>query len=377
MWFLFYSVSPGRYRRKYVQLRKVQLTSRKRLYAAKKTEKVLKRKITNLNIVVEELKKNTDLSENARTHLNKCFQDIPHILMRRYMKNVERATTSRASYPEALRKFACTLQFYSAKAYEYVRKTFALALPHQSVIRKWMANIECHPGFSDVCFDALRQIVNRAKTDAREIICSLMLDEMAIKKQIDFDGKRAWGYVDIGMHVDNDDLDPASQALVLMVVCHTSHWKLPIGYFFIKSLTAEEKANLVSEALIRLYDVGIVVTSVTCDGPSTHFKMLKELGCKLDDVFNMKTFFEHPADDTLKVFCILDVCHMLKLMRNLLGGLKKIKSRDGIVDWTFITRLYDLQEKETLRLANKLKKSHIAWERQKMKVCKYFFRFLF
>lgn len=42
--------------------------------------------------------------------------------------------------------------------------------------------------------------------DGRHLICSLMLDEMSIKKQIEFDGKRVWGYVDIGIPVENDEL---------------------------------------------------------------------------------------------------------------------------------------------------------------------------
>ena len=36
-----------------------------------------------------------------------------------------------------LRAFAITLQFYSKKAYDYVRKTFNLALPHPRVLRTW------------------------------------------------------------------------------------------------------------------------------------------------------------------------------------------------------------------------------------------------
>ena len=40
-------------------------------------------------------------------------------------------------YSPQLKYFALTLQFYSAKAYDFVRKTFNLALLHPIQIRKW------------------------------------------------------------------------------------------------------------------------------------------------------------------------------------------------------------------------------------------------
>ena len=49
-----------------------------------------------------------------------------------------------------------THQFYSSKAYKFVRKTFNLALPHESQIRKWYAKIPADPGFTEPAFNALR-----------------------------------------------------------------------------------------------------------------------------------------------------------------------------------------------------------------------------
>lgn len=195
-----------------------------------------------------------------------------------------------------------------------------------------------------------------------------MLDEISIKKQIEFDGKRVWGYVDIGIPIENDELTPASEALVLMVVSHQSSWKIPIAYFLIKSLSGKEKANIIKESLIRLHEVGVHIVSITCDGPSSHFTMLKELGCVLDDVHNMQTWFEHPSAEH-KVYCVLDVCHMLKLFRNNLASLKQIMDPEGqLISWKYIADLHELQEQENFSFANKIKKSHIEWYKQKMKV---------
>ena len=49
---------------------------------------------------MEDLKKKQCLSEGAIYHLEKCYEDIPHVLMSRFIKNVKNATTSREEYPE-------------------------------------------------------------------------------------------------------------------------------------------------------------------------------------------------------------------------------------------------------------------------------------
>lgn len=90
-------------------------------------------------------------------------------------------------------KLHLCLQFYSAKAYRYVRRTFAFALPHPSVIRKWYSTINGEPGFTDEAFKTLKN-----KSEKENIVCALMVDEIAIKRHIEWDGKKFRGYVDLG-----------------------------------------------------------------------------------------------------------------------------------------------------------------------------------
>ena len=68
-----------------------------------------------------------------------------------------------------------TLQYYSAKAYEHVRTTFNLALPHQAQIRKWYSKIPAGPGFTQPAFDALKAHVEKRKSKNQDILCALML----------------------------------------------------------------------------------------------------------------------------------------------------------------------------------------------------------
>ena len=109
-----------------------------------------------------------------------------------------------------------------------------------------------------------------------------VLDEMPIRKHVSWNGKSFQGYVDLGCDVNDDNSLPvAKNALVLMIVALNESWKVPCGYFFIDSLTGRKRANLVSQCIQRPYDVGVVVVTLTCDGPSCHFAMLLALGAQL------------------------------------------------------------------------------------------------
>ena len=65
---------------------------------------------------------------------------------------------------------------------------------------------------------------------------------------------------------------------------------------------------------------------------------------------------------------MLDVCHMLKLIRNMLGMQNIFDGNDRIIKWEYIDHLFKLQEKG-LRLGNKLKQEHVNWKKNIMKVC--------
>jgi len=139
------------------------------------------------------------------------------------------------------------------------------------------------------------------------------------------------------------------------------------GNCFFIGLSGPERANLVRIALEKIFDVGAIGISVTADGPTTHLSMMKELGAVLDPE-NMMPFFPHPCDASTRVHILLDIAHMLKLVRNSLASEKILISPSGLVKWEFIEKLHSLQEEEGLRAGNKLKRKHIDWSRNKMNV---------
>ena len=255
------------------------------------------------------------------------------------------------------------------QAYRYVRKTFDLGLPDPSTVSKWYNVIDGEPGFTEEALRALKAKVLAGQRDGQKVVSSLMLDEMSIRKHVQYDGKKVRGYVDLGTDVEVDDTLPeATEALVIMAVSVNSNWKIPCGYFLVNGLTGEEKANLVRDCLKKLHEVDVNVVSFTCDGPATHLAMLKLLGARLS-ADNMQAYFPHPCDANVKVYIFLDACHMIKLVRNTWSDWKVLQDEDGdTIEWKYIVKLHELQEQEGLRLANKLRSAHIDWKPQKMKV---------
>jgi hypothetical protein len=146
-------------------------------------------------------------------------------------------------------------------------------------------------------------------------------------------------------------------------------FKIPVhAYFLTDGLTADVKCNLIVEAITRLHTVNVRVTSVVCDGPSTNFSVGSKLGASLT-ADNMRPYFQNPNNSDWKIYLVFDAAHMLKLMRNTLAEKGILCDKDGKqIRWKHIVDLHELQDAEGLKAANKLKRSHIEWYQQKMKV---------
>ena len=98
---------------------------------------------------------------------------------------------------------------------------------------------------------------------------------MTIKQQIDWDGKKYYGFVDISTELDDDSLLVAREALVHMINTVNINWKLPVWYFLIAGLGSHEHVNLVQQCLAKLHSVGVKVLSLTFDDLSTNAAMIR------------------------------------------------------------------------------------------------------
>lgn len=186
------------------------------------------------------------------------------------------------TYPPEIRSFALTLQFYSSKAYEYVRNEFKDCLPHPETIRLWHQVIDGSPGFTKQALDLIKEKATEFKSKQKQLVCALMVDEIAIRKHVEWDQyrNRFIGFIDCGSKADEENLPIAKEAIVFMIVSVNDNWKIPIGFFLINGLTAKERANLVKECLHFLSESEAEIVSLTFDGNASNIAMAKELRSK-------------------------------------------------------------------------------------------------
>ena len=154
-----------------------------------------------------------------------------------------------------------------------------------------------------------------------------------------------------------------------MINVVNSRWKMPIGYFFVAGLSGLELSNLTRMAIEKLNSTGIIVMNVVCDNPTNNWSMLNHLGANLYSsdprvCLGIKNNLQVP------IFTILDVCHLIKLVRNCFGDYKNLYTADNSrISWAYLVDLNDLQTTEGLHLANKLTSKHIDFKSNKMKTC--------
>jgi len=65
-----------------------------------------------------------------------------------------------------------------------VRKTFNRCLPHPSTIRRWYSVIDGSPGITSESIIVIKCKVNEMKNKNLNLVCGLVVDEMAIKEDV-------------------------------------------------------------------------------------------------------------------------------------------------------------------------------------------------
>lgn len=110
-------------------------------------------------------------------------------------------------------------------------------LPHPKTISAWYKGLDCNPGFTTEALDAIRLRVKQ--NPEKRLFCAVAIDEMAIRKFLEWDSHNMnyYGYVNLGQDLDSDSLAIATQALTFMVTCLNDTWNIPVVYFLISSTT--------------------------------------------------------------------------------------------------------------------------------------------
>ena len=192
-----------------------------------------KKKMKTQTELIDELKERKLLDDDVASMLEENFSGITAEVMINQLKNKDRDPRGRR-YTSEVKKFALTLDFYSPRAYDYLRKVFAL--PHRHSLTEWTSSVDCEPGlFADV----YNHLKLKVEENPKHSDCVLICDGMSIQELLKYCQKLTTmvGYVDYGEGIAVPDPDVvATEALVFMLVSFRGGWKYPVGYVSVTKL---------------------------------------------------------------------------------------------------------------------------------------------
>jgi len=239
------------------------------------------------------------------------------------------------------------------------------------IVCSWLSQYEADPGMTQQTFDTIKSKIDSGVDGWSYKLCCLHVDEMEIKKHVDYDRHtgKIHGFTNLGNGpLDGPSQPQATKVLAVVAVGLLGHWKLPLGYYLTDGANSQVQCSIITDIVTKLWECGSYAVSVTFDGLSCNLKTVELLGGSLD-VDQMRSCFRHPVVRDCYVRIILDACHMVKLMRNLLCEYQIIKVPNvGSAKWQHIDLLHKEQKSQGLNLGNRLSQQHIQYKQQKMKV---------
>ena len=322
-------------------------------------------KVKTLTTALDEANKKNLLHEDAVRKIKNNFPGMDGEVIANHLTNKERIPQGRR-HSDEVKKFSLTLNFYSPKAYDFLRNIFSL--PHPSSLANWTSTIDCEPGFFLDVFEALAQ---KVEGDVTTRDCALLCDAMSIMSGVMYRKSTGTfeGFINYGSDIVSFDEDTvATEALVFMLVGLRSLWKFPVGFVLTDKIDGHDLHCLLSQCLNHSAKHGLIVHMVTMDGAPSNFLAMKRFGCKMGSVVKN-------IDGRFKVSCYPHVLyfypdppHMLKLARNALADLGVFRIGESLIEWKFIANLHEVQLDEGLKFGNKLGSGHIEYQRHKMNV---------
>lgn len=218
------------------------------------------------------------------------------------------------------------------------------------------------------CLNIIERKVSEKEKLNEKLIISVKFDEVHIRKHIQWSNK---DQKLVGFDVKNSGdgktkSDVANQALVFYVNAVNDSLDLPIGYYFINSMNAEEREQLVGKVLKTLIDCNVCVAGLTFDGFAANKSMCRLFGATLN-VYS-PVFKPYITVNDQKIYIFFDICHMIKLVRNRLSAKEVlIDDKGNEIKWQYFVDLVRMKD-SGFALTHKMTRAHIDWRRNKMKV---------
>lgn len=282
-------------------------------------------------------------------------------------------SNKKSGYSPVIRKFCFRMQFYSTAGYNALRKFFSNHLPTVRTLQRWLRVVDASPGITQIALDAITEKAQEYKNENKELLVTLVCDEMSIRKhvrydehKIRFDGLPTMVNSNQSARKqkkdDSNKVSLAKDALVFMTV--GPNFRITVCYELLSGLDAIDRAVLTKEVIRQIDNTGAKVISLTGDGLHANVTVAKLLGANF---IENKPYFPRPGQPNERVHIIFDPPHMLKLLRKYFAEQNLHHDTDEIA-WEPLIKLAEKQDSDNFSFGNKLSNKHIRYNDAKMNV---------
>lgn len=234
----------------------------------------------------------------------------------------------------------------STQAYRFLQKKFNL--PPESTVASWLRGIKIGEGFSEAMLKLLSDRIKTLSERDRQVVLSM--DDMSIQSSIQYHqgSDKVVGVAS----TTNGQLDRCGEVCVFQINGIFKKFRQPILYKVSKGgIPGSMLKDLVTDTLTKLTSIGFRVRLITTDQGSNFMKLMELLGASF-----LNPFFEHQGQ---RIYFMNDIPHCIKNVRNLLLNKKIIRTPEGDVEWHQFRALFDLDQKNKVRMCPRLTSRHI------------------
>lgn len=279
-----------------------------------------------------------------------------HILLSLVKSQLSRLDKPAVEYTPFERDLSLSI-YYSAGKNGYRFMSSFLQLPSLRTLRKWSESLNMKTGINENILEVIKSATSGLTN--RDKDCILVWDEMAIKEHLDYNPNtdELEGITDLGEL--GRSVYRANEGLVFMVQGINTTWKFPVSFYFSSNNTrTEHLEQLVRENIRALQHIGLNIRILICDMAFTNQSLYK-------------SWMISPANPSImfngmKIYCIHDTPHLIKLVRNNLMKYdfyvtRKIHGhwKQKRVRWLHLGTFFQKDRRLTTRFAPKLTTGHL------------------
>lgn len=193
----------------------------------------------------------------------------------------------------------------SPHAYNFLRNSDVLVLPHPSTLKKLLTSCNLNPKHETddnfLCY--IKQKFQYLSDNDKTV--TLMMDEIHLKSYLDFKGGSILG-------MSYNCSEAANSAYVFMVQSVQSSYKDVVAIMPVKTVNADMLFEFTRRVLIGLETIGLHAFCIITDNNAINRKAVS----KFTTPPKVQIVYPHPYDIKKKLFFMIDSVHILKCVRN-------------------------------------------------------------